>query len=90
MESNPSAGVFYTGEALTIYKKILGAVDSTTFKGTILGITDDNGFKLKPYEWIKLNTNISAFVKPSNQKVRPSKLKYRFKENKIDFEGYSI
>ena len=90
MESNPSAGVFYTGEALTIYKKILGAVDSTTFKGTILGITDTNGFKLKPYEWIKLDTNISAFVKPSNQKVRPSKLKYRFKENKINFEGYSI
>lgn len=85
LETNPTGIVFYTQEALSIYKKVIGAVELTRFRGTIFGID-----KLKPYQYIKLNTSISEFVDTTNQKVRPSKLIYNFKENKIDFEGYSI
>lgn len=85
LETNPTGTVFYTDEALSTYKKVVGAVELTRFRGTIFGID-----KLKPYQYIKLNTSISEFIDVTNQKVRPSKLVYKFKENKIDFEGYSI
>lgn len=85
LETNPTGTVFYTDEALSTYKKVVGAVELTRFRGTIFGID-----KLKPYQYIKLNTSISEFIDATNQKVRPSKLVYKFKENKIDFEGYSI
>lgn len=85
LETNPTGSVFYTQEAISTYKKVVGAVDLTRFRGTIFGIEN-----LKPYQYIKLNTSISEFISPDNQKVRPSKLVYRFKEDKVDFEGYSI
>lgn len=71
--------------ALDIYKKVLGVSDSIKFSGTILGAS-----KVKPHQGITLNTAISEFVTADNNQLRFSSLKYNIKEDKIEFEGYSI
>lgn len=71
--------------ALEIYKKVLGVSDSIKFSGTILGAS-----KVKPHQTITLDTAISEFVTADNNQLRFSSLKYNLKEDKIEFEGYSI
>lgn len=90
--TNPRAG-YREGEmslslatnALNSYKNALGAVDSIKFSGVILGADT-----IKPYSIIRLDTNVSEFVDTNNRDLRPTKLKFDLKEDKIEFEAYSI
>lgn len=67
------------------YKNVLGAEDSVRVSGVILGVD-----KIKPYEFAQFNTSINDYITSNNNKIRFSKLTYDFKEDKIEFEGYSI
>ena len=79
------AGLTLGDDALDIYKKIFGVGTSNLFSFTVLGTE-----KIKPYQYIELNTSISDFVDSNNNKVRPSSIEYDLKSNKIKVEAYSI
>lgn len=80
-----TAGLDLVNNAIDAYKNIFGAGGATKFSGTILGIE-----KCLPYQFLQLSTGISDFVTSSNNKVRPSKLTYNLKQDKVNFEAYSI
>lgn len=71
--------------AKNTYKNVLGVEDSVRVSGVILGVD-----KIKPYEFAQFNTSINDYITSNNNKIRFSKLTYNFKEDKIEFEGYSI
>lgn len=85
------AGLTLGNKALDIYKRIFGVGTSTLFSFTVLGTE-----KIKPYQYIELNTSISDFVVADsisikgNNKIRPSSIEYDLKSNKIKVEAYSI
>jgi len=78
-----------SSDALLTYQYVTGSVDTVRWSGTILGVD-----KLKPYQYAELNTNINEYltdeVGSANNKIRFSSLKYDLKEDKIEFEAYSI
>jgi hypothetical protein len=79
------AGLTLGDDAIAIYKKIFGVGTSTLFSFTVLGTE-----KIKPYQYVELNTAISDFVDSNNNKIRPSSIEYDLKSNKIKVEAYSI
>lgn len=79
------AGLTLGTKAINIYKKLFGVDGSLKFSFTVLGTE-----KIKPYQYITLNTSISDFVESSNNKVRPSSIEYDLKNNKIRVEAYSV
>jgi hypothetical protein len=79
------AGLTLGDNAIAIYKKIFGVGTSTLFSFTVLGTE-----KIKPYQYIELDTAISDFVDSNNNKIRPSSIEYDLKSNKIKVEAYSI
>jgi len=69
------------------YKRLL-SLNTTGIRvsGTILGKLSD----IKPYSFFQLDTSISPFINSFNRNIRPSRLKWNFKEDKVEFEGYTV
>jgi hypothetical protein len=76
-----------TTGAMDTYKRLL-SLNTTGIRvsGTILGKLSD----IKPYSFFQLDTNISPFINSFNRNIRPSSLKWNFKEDKVEFEGYTV
>ena len=76
-----------TQGAMDTYKRIL-SLNTTGIRvsGTILGKLSD----IKPYSFFQLDTNISPFINSFNRNIRPSRLRWNFKEDKVEFEGYTV
>lgn len=76
-----------TTGAMDTYKRLL-SLNTTGIRvsGTILGKLSD----IKPYSFFQLDTAISPFINSFNRNIRPSRLKWNFKEDKVEFEGYTV
>ncbi len=79
--------VSLTSGAMDTYKRLL-SLNTTGIRvsGTILGKLSE----IKPYSFFQLDTAISPFINSFNRNIRPSRLKWNFKEDKVEFEGYTV